>query len=255
MSRRRRLAVIVDDGTDPVAGEAMRSLRATPTAVRRLAAGDLARAPLELTGTGARLAGREVGAVFFRAATRTWFANGFEEADAEFCNAETASAWMALLDLEPVLAINRSDAELWFSDSEWSVWRRRLIEAGVAVTPLTVGAATSTDERRWMPWGGGLARMPGPRAARCLAAAEPVHSVARTSVWLRASVVAGDSSPGARAAAAVMADHGATFAEVRVAGDDTVFACSSRPLMPSASEAVAAGRRIAEEIDDHLRGR
>src|SRR5215216_2617418 len=178
------VVVVVDDGTDALAADAARALRAAGTPVRPIAAGDLARAPLELTATTARLDGSEVGAVLFRAGWRSWLAEGFEEQDADFCSSETVAAWLSLLDLESVLAINRSDPELWFSSAEWPVWRRRLEQAGVPVTPLEIGEASGADDRHWLPWGGGVARQPGARAARCLAAALSAQPAKATTLWL-----------------------------------------------------------------------
>jgi N-methylhydantoinase A len=42
-----------------------------------------------------------------------------------------SSAWLAIMQRPTIAAVNRLDAELWTTRSEWAVWRRRLLAAGV----------------------------------------------------------------------------------------------------------------------------
>lgn len=247
--------VIVDDGTDALAIETTRALRATGIAAKWVAAGDLARVPLRLTTRSAQIDGCHVGVVVFRAEWRSCFAQGFEEADEDFCSAETQAAWLSLLDLGSVLAINKSDPELWFSDMEWPVWRRRLEDAGVPVTPLEVGEATAGDNCHWLLWGGGVAGQPGPRAARCLAAALTSQRLGDASLWLQGRRIDGAKARTAEAAAAVLASHGAALAEVALAADDSVLSCTCRPVIRSDRALGAAVRGILKAVDDHLRHR
>ena len=249
------IVVVVDDGADAVAAETVRALRARRTPTMSIRAGDLARSPLRLSSGSAALDGHNVAAVLFRADWRSWFAEGFVDEDADFCSAETAAAWLALLDLDTVLAINRSDAELWFSSVEWPVWRGRLERAGVPVTALEVGCVADGQERDWLLWGGGTARLPGVNAARCFAAALPLQPASTSTIWLEGRCLDGPSSPVAEAAAAVLAAHGAKLAGIVLAADGTVLSCTCRPALTGERAIAATAQAIVEELDDHLRHR
>jgi len=242
------VVAVVDDGRDSLAAHVARLLAARGREVVHVPAAELARARLELSSSGARLNGRPLAAVLFRARLPGWFADGFEAEDAQFCHGETAAAWMAVLDHEPILAINRLDPQLWFTHVEWPAWWKRLEAAGLPVAPVDVG---EVEGGRWLPWTGGVAQPPGPGAARCFAAATTTRQPERVSVWLRGRHVAGDRSASAQAASCVLADHGAAFAQVAVGADDSIVTCTAHPTVAPDRAAAA----ITEELDAHLRRR
>ena len=238
---------VIDDGGDALASQVARRLAARGREPLVIDAAGLAKAALELSASGVSVNGRPLAAVLFRARLPGWFADGFVAQDAPFCHGEAAAAWMAILEHESVLAINRLDPQLWFTHVEWPCWWKRLEAAGVPVAPIEVGDVAAPDAR-WLPWSGGVARWPGVHAARCFASAWTSQPPIRVGVWLRGRHLAGHRAACGEAAAGVLAGHGAVFAEIATTAEETVVSCTAHPT--SAVERAAGA--LTEEIDAHL---
>lgn len=240
-------AVVVHDGDDRLARAVTDVLRSKRIEVRELSSGELARAPLELTSSEARLGDRRIRAALMNVGGIGTFADGFVPSDAAFCNAETAAAWLTVLNLDSVVAVNRPDAELWFSSAEWPVWHRRLEAAGVPVVAPEVGDAEQPAGRCWMPWCGGFASPPTRDVLRCFGAALVDERPAATGLWLDGRRIGGEGGSIAGAAAAILAEHGARLAQIRSAADGSVVSCRGWPSEPVADIDTTAGA-IAETL-------
>jgi hypothetical protein len=99
------------------------------------------------------------------------------------------------------------------------------------------------EGRPWLPWGGGVAKLPGRFAAEVFAAAQ-----AETAGFERVLLCYGepleDAGEAARAAAKQLAGWGINFAELLVGACGGLFGCTVFPRVPERRAAEAA-RRVA----------
>lgn len=217
--------------------------------MERIDAARLALAPLSLSREAAELDGLEVKALLFRAAPGAYFGDGFTAEDGPFCSGEAAAAWLAVMGLPDVTCVNRLDAELWYTTSEWAVWRRRLEVAGVRLAPLSVGDVSADEPMLWLPWIGGMARPPGPNARRCFAAALSPRERVERAVWCDGRWISGRAGPAAADAVEVLDAHGVRLAEVLVSRHG-VLACSAHPQLDERTTAIAANRIVEAFLAD-----
>lgn len=248
-----RVSVVVDDGSDPLARAVAAALRERGRDVLHVPAEELALVPLTLDGDRAWANGAEVTDVLFRAGPWAAHDAGYRSEDAGFASMEIAATWLAIIALPGVTTLNRLDALAWSSRAEWGVWRRRLLAAGVACSPLGVGDV-AVNGGQWLPWGGGLARPPGRAVRRSFATALTPAAHLATSTWLLGKAVAGNATPGAATAARALADHGVRLAAIVTDERDRVVTCSARPRLDQAT-AQRAAPMIVEHLDADLRGR
>ena len=82
--------------------------------------------------------------MLFRVSPELTFSDEFEVSDQPFCDAEIRAIWLAALNLDSVLAVNKYDAMTWFEGSSWPVWRRKVIHVGIPVSKFLFGDASLT---------------------------------------------------------------------------------------------------------------
>jgi hypothetical protein len=150
--------------------------------VKHVAARTLALLDLHVERDRVLVGGVPLGALIFRAGPWAQFAEGFVAGDASFANMEVSLAWLAIMARPAVAALNRPDAEVWTTRSEWAVWRRRLLAADLPCVDLAVGAVDG-PYNHWLPWGGGVARPPGDQVRRLFASALTNANVLTSSIW------------------------------------------------------------------------
>jgi hypothetical protein len=233
------LIVIVHSDDDQLAPAVADELVARGHHVRRLAAARLAASPLTLTPQEARLEGEQVAGVVFLCRPD----GDFGGADRAPCSNEARAAWLALLQLPTVVTAHRPDAELWYSSSEWSVWRRRLVAAGLPVADLVVGDHPDEADAMWLPWGGGVSKAPEPGARRAFAPALARRSSMAHSVWFGGECLDGAAEPEAGAAAQVLRAHGAELAGITRDAWGRVMVTTAHPHV-----AGGAVTRVAQRI-------
>jgi len=175
-------AVVVDDLTDSLAATVADQLHQRGIPVKHVAARTLAMLDLNVERDHVLVGGVPLGALFFRAGPWAQFAEGFVADDASFANMEVSMAWLAIMARPAVAALNRPDAEVWTTRSEWAVWRRRLLAADIPCVDLAVGAADGTYNH-WLPWGGGVALPPGVAVRRLFASALTNANGLTSAVW------------------------------------------------------------------------
>jgi len=186
--------------------------------------------------------GEQVSGLVFRASPDADFGLEFEEADVDFVNAEVKAIWLGLMQL-PLPVLNRLDAEVWYSMSEWPVWRRRFVDCGIPVAPLVVGSG-GRGERTWLPWGGGKLPEPDAVSARALSCATTGAGEIEQVVFCEGEVLGHRSGHALSRAARAAKSWGITLMGVAVNVRDEIVMATSFPgldetLIPAVSDRVA----------------
>ena len=212
-------------------------------------------APLEfasvgvtVTPAGCSVNGGPVRGIVFRLSPRLLVAPGYDAADAGFAVAELRAVWVQLLTQPQIAAINRPDVDGWFSSSEWSAWRHRLDEVGVACAPRRIG--TPFVNGWWVRWSGDVAAVPEARAAMRLGAASVAAGPLRTVLCCGGHAVgeASDRVATDSVLARALLEAGLVLAEVVVDAESRVVALSTLPPIPEALASDVAGR-VADWLD------
>jgi len=249
------LALVVGVDSDAVAGSLTTGLRGRAWEVIQLPPDSLASTTLHVQGDAAFLAQRPLAAVAF-CGFPTWSQNrGFAPEDDAFCGAEARAAWLGVLQLRTVSAINRWDAEVWYSSSEWSVWRRRFVRAGVPLSAVSVGKAHAAPEWTWLPWGGaGFQARPQAGACHALASATlPARGLHR-SIWCDGTVLTGDMSPVLMRAGTVLRQYGVRYATLLLDEDERIVTATSSLIAP-VEHTTTVAQRFLELYDADLHSR
>ena len=231
--------LLVRERADPFSDALHAELAGRGWPCRPLGVAELAELRLELTPHSVRVDGAPLRSLWFSAPP----ASGFVEDDRGFCDAETSALWLALHQHPAVQPGNAIDAEVWYCRSEWATWYRRFREAGLPVGAVEVGRWS--ERRPWLPWGGGEARLPGPRAAGALLAAQPECSALARVLVCRGEPLA-PACEGVHAAAKQLSSWGIQLAELPVGERGELYGCSAFPR--SAGGAAEAAQRIAEGL-------
>lgn len=207
---------------------------------RLLGVAQVAELRVELTPRVARVDGAPIRSLLFSAPP----ASGFADDERGFCDAETSAVWLALHQHPAVRPVNAIDAEAWYCRSEWATWYRRFRAAGLPVGAVDVGRWS--ERRPWLPWGGGAARLPGPRAAEALLAAQPAcEGLERVLVCYGEPLVpAGEA---VCAAAKQLSCWGIQLAELWVGESGELFGGSAFPRS-AGGRAAEAAKRVAEGL-------
>jgi hypothetical protein len=185
----------------------------------------------------------------------TRFIVDFDAADRDFCDAEVRAVWLAIINMDSVATVTRWSPEEWTSLGEWAIWRRRLIEADVPVTPMSFGAVATEDAsaERWLPFSSATTHsIPGKLARGSLAPAIARCGVGASAIWCCGEIVAGPDLEPVRRAAAVVAEHRIGLAAITLDDQHRVLACTSRPEIRIPAHAHRIGARIAERLHDDV---
>jgi hypothetical protein len=244
--------VVVADEVDCLAAALRQELRQRACSVRQVTASQLAALRVNVSGSQVLVEGTPISGLIFRARSDGPFSQGFAEADADFCANEARAAWLSALQLPGLFVLNRPDAEVWYSASEWSVWHRRFEAAGLPVVPLAVGALPGSGGGWWLPWGGGVATPPGPAVRRTFAAAVADAGVLSRNLCCYGESIDGPEEPVIEAVCRVLSHYGISLATVTTDEQGRVVSCSTQPEVPDLV-APKAAHRISEAWDVHLR--
>lgn len=157
-------------GADSLALAVSARLRSVGVGVLQLRGYQLPELLVSLRSDCFSIEGERIAAVLLREPASAIAPLRFASADRGFVLAELSATWLAATQLDGVLAVNRLDAEAWFDDAQWPVWRRRLAKASVDVSALSFGDCEAAS--CWRPYVGGLDRpVPVAAARRALGAA------------------------------------------------------------------------------------
>jgi hypothetical protein len=207
--------VVVAQSEDRLACRATEVFAARGGRTRWYAPAQLASLSVELTGEAFRVEHETVRAILWRVSPDMPLAEEFRAEDRAFAAAETAAVWIAGHHLPGTLAINRFDAEAWYSGLRWHYWRNRLAAAGVAVTDICVGDVALPAHWQWSPYTTGEpCDMPEAPARAIMASACHRTVLPLTSVAVCGEVVAMSPHPNVRRAAALLDAWGVQLAAI-----------------------------------------
>ena len=215
-------------GTDGVALATAEALGGEGIPVLSLPGHQLADLHVSLGPTSFRVEGCRIGAVLLRQPVAAFAPVSFVAEDWAFVAAEVAAIWLAATQLEPVLAINRLDAEAWYEGGQWPVWRRRLRRASVALSPLSFGDAPSNSY--WRPYLDGHDR-PAPNRAtrRALGTALADDQVAGATLFVGGDAMGGSPPPAVATAARLLQRSGVQLSSISHDARERVVAVDPFP--------------------------
>ncbi len=240
-------------GTDALAVATTDGLRSCGVDVLQVRSYELPDLCVSLRPDSFEVERRRIGAILLREPASAMVPLGFASDDRGFVLAELSATWLAATQLDQVLAINRFDAETWFDDAQWPVWRTRLARSGVQVSPLSFG--DSGTGSCWRPYVGGSDR-PVPTAAVRRALGTALAHAPRTGIALFAcgDPIGDRPPPPVQEAARSLRGAGVQLKSIaydaagRVATVDVLPAVADHEVEPVASRVTAA-------FYDHLRRR
>ena len=246
------VAIVIDQRTDQLGKLVVESLRKRKQRTYWISSENLASCRLNVKSTGATCDGQLIGAVLFHCRPGANFGSNFEESDREFSSNEARAVWLSILQIPSVLAVNRLDAEIWYSSAEWAVWRRRLQLAGVPLSDISVGDSEPTPGWSWLPWGGGkYLNAPGPSVRRTFAPALTAGDGFYNSLWCCGQIISGPGGKHIETASEIMASYGMQLGSILTNKKGQVVSCTTSCLIPDFLAPVVT-HRITEVINAHL---
>jgi hypothetical protein len=247
---RRAVAVV---GADRLALACADRLRSRDVDVLALRADGLADLRVTLSADRFEIEGRPVGAILWRAPVGASALAEFAPEDRGFVLAEVSATLLAATNHASVLAVNRLDAEAWFEEGQWVLWRRRLQRAGVPVCGVSVGDLDGG--RWWRPYVGGPDRPVPVRAVRrALGTAVVDAPVVGAALFVGDEAIGGAPSTAVRLAGRVLTRQG--LALKAISYDDRGTVVSVNPYPEIADNGIdSIAQRLARLLHDHLRRR
>jgi len=197
--------------------------------------------------------GKRVDGILFRALPQSLFCQDFAIEDQSFSNTETRAAWLSALNLGSLLAVNRYDARAWFEGIGWSQWRSRLIEAGIPVSPFSIGTAHLASPHFWYPYMSNLSRpAPGNHSRRIFGAAVTPSRQTNVSLMVYGKIVSGAESSTVRACMGLLYNFGISIATVTTDLDDKVLEVDTQPIVSGQDLIQVVAQILCEGFRAHL---
>ena len=232
----RSEVVIVAHPGDPVAVGVQQVIAASGGGVAWYTPSALATLGVELTGETFNVDGRAVRTVLWRVSPEMPFAEDFEVADRGFAGAEVAATWIAALRSPDILAINRFDAEAWYSGLRSQYWRDRLGAAGVVLTSVSIGDCPVPHGWQWSPYTTGeFSELPERKARKVMASAcHPVQELV-TSVYVCGQIITEHPDLNVRYATELLDTWGVRLAAIESDTDGRLHRVRVLPVFDDAS--------------------
>ncbi len=234
---------------DGVAAEVGRAAARRGASVTWHAPADLAARQVALQDTSCVVDGAPLTAVLWRVSPDMNLADGFTEADRRFATNETAATWIAALQLESIAAVNRFDAQAWYSGLRAQYWCDRLRAAGVRVAPACAGDADVAPHWRWHPYtADGDCDLPGrpARASMATACREPFPLSRHVSLF--GTVPPSSAHPNVERAARLLFDWGIGLATI---GSDIFGRVHDVRVLPVLDDTPLLAH-VAERLTEYL---
>lgn len=247
------IAVVRDD-SDRLAAVVTHLLRNANIPVIEIRTGTLSSVPVCLSEDIFLLDQQPVAGILFRAYPDASFSEGFEVEDSLFCNAELSATWLAAINLRSVLAINGYDAMAWFEGLRWTIWRQRLLGAGIAVSPFMFGSSPSQQRSMWYTYAGAWIADQGEYGDvhQILGSAISPSQHKQASLIVGGSVTDGEQSAAVSDTAAVLSKYGVTVARICTDEEDRILAVDTLPLLAEQHVIERSARVLVELYHDHL---
>jgi hypothetical protein len=249
-----RIVAVVADADNRFANATAATLSRRGAVVIRLRPGDLVETRVHIDDHGVWIADSQLDSVaVFDRPPHGWGA-GFVDEDESFAAQEWAATWLAVLSHPTVTALSRTPPTVWYSPTEWPVWRDLLQAAGVQVTPIAVAASAAVKDGTWMSWVGGQGRPPDDRAARALMTAT-VSERGLTNVYFAGStLIPPTTQQQVRVAVEVLANLQTHFGRLTYAITGAVVSFTAWPAIPDGVIPLLAPACV-EVLHGHLVGR
>jgi hypothetical protein len=199
------------------------------------------------------LDGQEVGAIFFHAHPDEIFSCSFQENDRPFVDVEIRAIWLAAMQLDSILAINCYDADAWFENLHWTVWRRKFADADVPLAEINYGGFNGQNEDYWLPYTFQNPQQPLDNPTRKLLGAASIYD----GCWDLHRFVCSETlttSPtsSVQIAAKVLLATGIRLVDIWVNSREQVVIADTVPLFSEPLEILAVSERLTELIDARL---
>jgi hypothetical protein len=177
--------------------------------------------------------------------------------DQPFCTAEVGAAWLAALNLESVLAINRYSPLMWYNQLCWPVFRWLLHKAMITVSSFHFGGSDpKLGATQWLPYLSArpLTALDGEVHAvmgSALTVAEPAHAYT-----LVCGTFLGEDGVGQAKQAARQLDRlGICLAEICTDHDGKIFSVNPHPSISDPILVEQAAALISNAFHEHLHHR
>lgn len=240
--------VIVAQPADTLAARVRDVLHARGADVRWFTPARLGTVPVTLSDRAFVVDGSEVAALLWRVSPDMLTGDGFQDADRNFASSETAATWIAALNLPTISAINRFDAQSWYSGLRTHYWRDRLADAGVDLTPMAVGRVP--DSWQWMPYTTGeLSDPPDERAWPVMACASHPPGALTTVITLAGETDVADVPANVTRAANTLHQWGIEVAAIDVDASGRIHRLRVLPAVEDHKLDYLAAR-LAEYLND-----
>lgn len=204
-----------------------------------------------LRGDRLTVNGQAVGGVLARCPSNAFFSESFSDEDQSFVSTEIRAVWLAATQLPSVYAVNRLDPVAYFDDSEWSVWRTRLMSAGIPVSPFSFGNISPSElSHSWLPSRSLTMRVaPDPVVHRVIGAALTISRRGASYAYVGDQLLAKDSPATVVEAQGVLLDHGLRLAEITLDEQERVLLVNPLPIIEPPDQAADL---LAEAFRAHL---
>jgi hypothetical protein len=248
--------VVVAQADDALAVDVRQAIDRLGGAVTWYRPPELALLGVDLNAQAFHVEGRSVRAVLWRVSPEMPLAEGFRADDRAFVGAEVAATWIAALRTPGISAINRFDADAWYSGLRPHYWRNRLAAAGIAVTTMHVGGDPVPDDWQWSPYTTGEASPPPDPKARAMmaSACHPVPQLV-TSAALRGRIAGGSRESNVARAAALLDTWGVGLAAIDSDPRGRVHRIRVLPVFDSPSVRERVTSRIGRYLYDDCTAR
>lgn len=194
--------------------------------------------------------------ILFRSVPDTTFSEGFALADRRFCDAEIRAVWLAALNLKTILAVNRYDAVAWFEGTNWPIWRRRLLEAEIPVSPFYFGNHLQESNIYWYPYLSTENRpAPGAVTKRMLAPALTQNKPFQENLIVWGNVVFDSNQPYMTDVAKLLENAGIRIALVSTDSNGHILSINTQPMLANKKITNEAAQIIVDGFYDHLYSR
>ena len=248
--------VVVAQSEDRVAQRVTRAFAARGGRTRWCAPGRLGGLKVDLTDEAFSIEGEPVRAIFWRVSPDMPLADDFRAEDRAFAASETAAVWIAGQHLPGTMAVNRFDAEAWYSGLRWQYWRDRLAACGVAVTDIRVGDLPLPACWQWSPYTTGEpCDMPEAPARAVMASACHDAVAPLTSVAVCGGIVMAAPHPNVARAAALLDRWGVGLAAIDSDADGRVHRVRVLPEFDEGPLFERAVTTLGDRLYEHCAAR
>ena len=196
---------------------------------------------------------RLVGGVLFRTSPDSAFSAGFVAEDQAYSDSEVRAIWLAALNSQSVLGINRYDAVAWFEGSRWTLWRRRLMAAGIEVAEFTFG---DSGNGWWYPYCSVIPQEDlDSLTCRVLGGARVRDEVYRSNLMVCDHIMPECPDTHLRQAFRILREHGISVAEIMSDSASRIIAVNTQPDISNPECLNIAAQLIATAYETHFTAR